>query len=229
MNFYRLFPSTDLKVVGKFPQCDDAIIPTTMYDPNYLDDYLFRFAPAGTYLPKLKLNNRAKVTDLITSVFGRMSSRLVVSMLLKEIIETSNYFGIQFLQTKVFPKQGQELDYWILNSYEHGFSELDLALSEFEIQKKSPPRNFIRTPVFTKAEDIVDCYLKSDGSKTEAGIDEFLVIKDIRLRESGNKEILTLRGVYGGLGWYVSELLKDEIEKAGCTGVEFKDVNYAGA
>ena len=55
---------------------------------------------------------------------------------------------------------------------------------------------------------------------------DFLSVKKVALKEDIDVDFFPLRSVeYGGIGYYVSERLKNAIEKAGCTGMRFFEIN----
>ena len=103
-----------------------GVIPTTWDDPNFLESYVLRKAPETVYVPKGKLANKAKVTDLLNSCFPGLSLNLFVSDLLKDVINTSKHYGMQFFETSLVLNSGKELEYWILHSYEYGYQYLNL-------------------------------------------------------------------------------------------------------
>jgi hypothetical protein len=52
-----------------------------------------------------------------------------------------------------------------------------------------------------------------------------LVIENIVLRSDIFVDFFVLSPVYGGIGYFVSEDLKIEMEKLGCTRIVFKEPN----
>lgn len=54
--------------------------------------------------------------------------------------------------------------------------------------------------------------------------DSVLITKVVLIPSKKNVNLCLLRHVNGGIGYYVSSYLKNEIEDAGCTGIEFEPV-----
>lgn len=96
--YYRLHYSYDREIIGKFPQVYEAIVPTSLDDPNYISFLLWEKASNNTLVAKGVLSPHAKITDLLSCAFMGYSGRLYVSLKLKMILQKS-YIGLQFLKT----------------------------------------------------------------------------------------------------------------------------------
>ena len=70
-----------------------------------------------------------------------------------------------------------------------------------------------------------------------ASYEEFKIIKDKTvlperistekpvLLENTSQDLFILDYVKSGIGYYVSEMVKNEMEEAGCTGIRFEEIN----
>ena len=227
MSFFRIYDSIDSKIIGVFPQVIDGVVPTTRNDPNFIENYNLRKAPASVYLPKGILEKKAKLTDLLTTSFPGFSLNLFVSELLKDIINTSNHFGMQFFESSVIIKSGQEFPYWILHAYEMGYEFLNVADSSFVMLDRKDRSKIMEQVTFNTASDVQAKYqdIQVRIEKNPNDI-KFLVINEVKLKEDIAVDFFPLRTVqYGGIGYFVSERLRNAIEKAGCTGIQFFEIN----
>jgi len=56
---------------------------------------------------------------------------------------------------------------------------------------------------------------------------ETITIEKLSLTDNISVDFFSLKYVFGGVGYYASEKLKQEIEDAGCTGIEFQPVELS--
>jgi hypothetical protein len=80
---------------------------------------------------------------------------------------------------------------------------------------------------FESIEEYIKGYLKNKQDAISIGYPNFrpLFLKKLAIKRDTSIEFFALSGVSGGIGFYVSERLKEVIEKAGCTGIVFKELN----
>ena len=214
---YRIRQSLDSKEVGKYPQSEDSKVPTTIDDPLYTDNLPLR--KADRYLaPKPILTKRAKITDLISAVSGT-SRRLLISDTLKSILEI--YSGsMQYFNTSVIYKGEEIEDYWLTNPFEFDYDAVDFSRSTVTIEERmstEPPKPI----TITSPGEFAELVEKVEETNL------YPFIKTVHFLPP-KKHFFVLRSVPGGVGYYVSEKLKNQIEDAGCTGIRFKPSDEEG-
>ena len=131
MTYYRIKESIDKKIIGKYPQVEEVIIPTTWEDPAFIGCYTNTRAPRNVLVPKAILNKTSKVTDLVSGVAVGLARNLLVSDELKFLLEVSNYYGVDFFETSLKVFNAEELSYWIVHPYKSYYEALDLEKSSF--------------------------------------------------------------------------------------------------
>ena len=207
---YQLSNSIDVQEVGKYPQVETAQIPTTVDDPLFTAN--IHFHQVDRYLaPKPILVKGAKLTDLISSVVIGTNLRLLVSNKLKSILEIYNT-SIQYFNTSVIWRGNEIDDYWLTNPFRFDFDEVDFRQSVVEVRR---PGKFEGERITTESKSgFLELLEMSEKNQT------FPLISSTRFKETV-KHFIVLRHVIGGVGYYVSQNLKDRIEHAGCSGIRF--------
>ena len=223
MNFYRIDISTNEKAVGTIPQISEAVYPTTIDDPRSLQGFLNRKADETVLIPKPILRNKAKLTDYLSSSL----SMPLFSGKLKMLFETSLNFGIQFFETSIYINDKEVQDFWIANAYEYGYDYLDLNKSRFSIMAGILDNTPVEELKFNSPADVEKAFQQQMIIAEQMGIlkHQPLRITTVAIREDAEIDFFPLRLVAGGVGFYISELLKHSIEKAGCSGIVFKAPN----
>jgi hypothetical protein len=218
MKYFRLFSTLDSKVKGASPQVQDAVVPTTVNDKNYIGSYRFEQLPANIYLPKGILAPRAKMTDLVMASFIGFSLRLFVSRRLANILEQSQHFGMQFLNTTLIDRKGNEHPYVIVQTYDFGHEFIDYEQSSFIVTDDYMTMSNISSKHIHSAAEY-DTWFERAGEPSE-----FLFVDKVSFFESLTMDFFAIRGMKDGM-YYVSERLKNQIEAAGCTGILFRELN----
>ena len=216
MKYYRLAESVKRKVIGTYPQVNNGVFKTT-WDSEHSILIVFKEKIISTNIeiPQLILNNKAKLTDVLSVSF--ISFQLVTSEKLKKLIESTNYNGVQYFKTSVLLKDNISQDVWILNPFEFRNNYIDFQSS---IIKCSDGAGVSFLNVDSQA--AFDALCRSNGKEER----KIYVINEVSLDKSIIKEdFFLLDGVSGGIGYFFSEKLKSKIEEAGCTGIDFAEVN----
>jgi hypothetical protein len=225
MNFFRLLESTGTDI-GQYPQVIDANVGFDIYEKRSSYHLNFTEAISTTIWPIPKLSNKAKKTDLISVSYMGLSSKLLISNKLYIILNDINSKGIQFISSKLIYKKNLEEDYWIVNPHISDFSFLDIKNCNF-IYTDAMGKIEISDENFESIEEYIKGYLKNKQDAISIGYPNFrpLFLKKLAIKRDTSIEFFALSGVSGGIGFYVSERLKEVIEKAGCTGIVFKELN----
>lgn len=215
MKFYRINPTVNKEIVGQQPQIEKVISKIHVESPEYITKVGFKKIDSYVYVPDCVLAKNAKITDFITT--SSLSHYNLLSKKLKDIIQASQPKGIQILPINLII-QDQTIQYWILHPYSFAMNYINFENS----------RIFLTKWGFRKIENISLNSLKEFTDKiTELEIPNFLLIEKPVLHAMIKKDFFMLRWVEGGVGYFISERLKKQIEVAACTGIEFEHVDSA--
>jgi hypothetical protein len=227
MNYYRINNSIDSKVVGRgYPQVNNAIYPTTYDSPNAL--HKLKYAEKidnKTEIPKAVLHKSGKITDLLNA--GFFSGPILISKKLKEILAASNTMGVQFVSTSLYVKEVEDTNFYIVYPHISDYTFLDVKESEF-LYKDPFLKEIISTVTFNTVEEYLAAMKKN--IKDAIGLSfpttyTPLVTNKIAIEENCGIDFFSITKCSGGIGFFVSENLKNIIEEANCTGIVFTEVN----
>jgi hypothetical protein len=217
MSYFRIRNSLEKKVIGnKFPQVKDALGDLNVDSPNYIGNMSFYLnkIDINPVLPELLLWESSKVTDLISSSFLGTGMGLITSSKLKLLVEKVTPQYLQFFTMKLHHKGRVHEDYWFLHPTKANNDLIDYNKSEIWEEKslvRVRKREFQNFETFNEETKnikypnsllITSCYLKKQ-------LPDFFILNYIE----------------GGVGYFVSESLKIEIEKKGCSGIVFTEPN----
>jgi hypothetical protein len=209
--FYRIEPGLDEKVTGiDDVQASSAIYPVNIWDPIYINQWGHTLIPDYVVLPIPKIKTKAKLTDLMSVYFTGSSYRLTISSRLKAILEKNGHGNIQFIPITIYYKKKYLSDYWLTNilsfDNENGVNYKHSLIFERNGENKIITINNFED--FRKKQN-------------ELIWPNNLFIEKLLFNKIIDEEVCTIERVRGGAGYFVSEKLKQEIELAGCTGIEF--------
>ncbi len=209
---FRIYNSIDKKVIGTASdQAIHAKIDIHVDHPNFFKQHLWKKVENVDHIvcPKPILEKKAKLTDLIS--YPGLAGTLLISNKFKTILSKSNHTGLQYLPTSVIANNCEVSGYWIVNPFEFDYACIDMLNSK--ITRKDYETNLSEQIVPDRTELIELC-------KTLI-FPKSISIDPLFLDEDCNKDFIIMQKVYGGIGFYVSEKIKKEIEDAGCTGIVF--------
>lgn len=214
--FYYFFPTLKENVTGidTFP-CETAIYPINIWDPLHIGQWHLMEVPEYVVIPMPKIKSKARLLDLMNVTFNGSSYRLTISDKLKSILEKYAQENIQFLPITLYHKKKYISYYWLTNIIKIGNEKLNYEKSHIELQES-----------LTKISDITfksyDDYL--NYSKNLQWPNHLFITKLV-LKKEISQHFFAIKDVYlGGIGYFISESLKEEIINAGCTGFEFEPV-----
>jgi hypothetical protein len=197
-----------------FPQSQKARITGLADDPRALSKQpIGKPLPSDILLPEPEVHRKAIVTDLISCVATNI--RLTTSPMLKTILEkNSSPNDIEFVPITIW-KNSKKLQYWLSNPLTFKMNVIDYAASEIWLTDFG----------ISKLEKlhIKDVSVYADTSKSLQR-PKALLINVVKIRKDTTTDFFQLINVVSGIGYYVSETVKDEIEKAGCTGISFVEI-----
>lgn len=172
------------------------------------------------YTVDIQLSPKANILDLIERG-GPLSSQLLVSGKLKSILERYRKSGFQCFQFNVIKNKEVHNNYWTLHFYEFNDNFIDYKNSSIIYEKHAEDyENSYRIEKIKldiNSGEELDHHIKRTIDNQET-----TTIKELRLNDNITENFFELKRVSGGIGYFVSEKLKTEIEEAGCTGIEFQ-------
>jgi hypothetical protein len=221
--FYKIKPSFDEKITGvDGDQASTAIYPINIWDPLHIGRWNFKAVPDYVIIPIPKVKTKAKLTDLMAVYFNGSSFRLTISNRLKEFLDKYQHGNIQFLPLTLNYKKKNVSGYWLTNIISFDNEDaVNYPISSVFLEGKGYHEycklniNSYEEHLFKRRENR-DTYLEGYHS---------IYIHELVFKENTAKNLVVINYIRnGGIGYYISEKLKNEIEEAGCTGIEFEPV-----
>lgn len=234
MNYYRIAPSTDRKVMGIVEQIEDTFsdrssqYPATKHlflyeDPNAIDNKPVGEEITDCYTLDYKVNDKAVLTEYIRFSAGT-SGRLLVSNKLRLLIEKFQPTGLQFLSSYVFYK-GEKLQYWVLNPLSYPVKYINFPNSEFGIYQgmydKIKDVTVSSYYEYLELREIIKKQPKIDGKRNILAVEK-LVIDEGKI----NDHLFWLK-IAINESYFVSEELRQAIEELELHGINFIPANLS--
>lgn len=232
MKYYRLNFSLSTKVRGnnEYVKKYSLKIPNDkMYweEPKFIGSVRNEKIEFQPYLLDIELFPNSKINDLIMDG-GPISTKLIISGKLKSILEDyrKTKTGMQFFNINILKKHEVFSDYWILNMYEFNQEFIDFSKCKIIYRKKDDD---FEVTFSAKNVEIEVNNIKEFNDYTEKAKEklETITIEKLSLKNNISEDFFILKYVFGGVGYYVSEKLKQEIEDASCTGIEFQPIELS--
>lgn len=216
MKYFAIQHSLNEKIMGKIPQMKEMITHCHVDDPNFIDNLYFRKIEGVPILFNAVLYANAKLTDLLdVGGTGFSFGSIIISDKLKKILDHFNVYGIQYFQTYIIQKNQKLESYWQNHIYDFPFQYIDFKKTTFILKDRDSNRNvFEKEIIFHNLLEFLDFVNKISYPK-------MISFNSIFFTPEMNLDYFSLRFSNAHQG-IVSEKLKDEIEAAGCTGIEFQ-------
>ena len=213
--------------MGHYPQVKDVIYNCHVWDnPLFIDRFHFEKINVKPIVANPILHPNSKCTDIIDtkSAMG-FSFRILISGKLKGILERNKNNGIQFIQCSVFKGGNEYSDYWLLNVFEFNHEHIDFEKSIISYEKQSDDYNVSskREKLYLDLSNLSEFMKYVEIAKPKA---EMVGIEKLFLNNNVSDNFFILRYVFGSK-YFVTETLKQEIEDAGCTGIEFQPIELS--
>lgn len=209
MEYYILYYSSQSKEIGSsFPQV--GTIHKKGFDGELLNKR--KELPERFCFPDFKLENRAKLTDLLSSSTMLFPAQILLSNKFFDIIKdfTAPYF--QTFETRVIDKKGLRLPYKIMHQYQHMDDYIDYNKTVFELTSYdftvSPPASEKREFQVESFEEFEFFNQSYKGSKC---------IKHLHLAV-GNIQYDHFRTILGNL-WVINEHVAKALIQEKITGL----------
>jgi hypothetical protein len=225
MKYFRINNASDGKAIGFYPQVSNGIYPTTRDSSNALGMLLYNEkVKLNTEIPKGILHKRAKLTDLLSVSF--LSGSLFLSERLKSIITEHSCKGVQFLNTSIMVREKENTSFYILYPHESDYSFLDMKKTEF-VFKDIMLKEILNKVEFKSVNEYLLALNENKKDAIRIGFPSFrpLIIDKIAIIENYDIDFFSIERVHGGIGYFVSEKLRLQIEEAECTGIVFTQPN----
>jgi hypothetical protein len=220
MRFYRIRHSLDTKITGKYPQIKDIIYTGKVHgNPKSINTLCFTKIEFEPEVPKPILHNKAKKTDLIEAI-TTTPFNLLISGKLKALLQASRKEGLQFFQSSIFHQGIENIDYWFLNLYVFNNEYIDYENCKIKWEKKAVDFDTTYNVDYIELRKISEKDFFVAEEKAKINMEAFFIEK--LALQNVEENFFGINDVEGGVGFYVSEKLKNEIEEAGCTGIEFQ-------
>jgi hypothetical protein len=209
MKYYQLSHSTDTVEVGMtFPQSQTSRESLPIDHPQHLWQQKAGILN-NVALPEPVVHPDAKLSDLLSTT---ATWRLVMSTKLKVIFEKYIKNGqCQFLEMKVH-YLSEEYEYWMLNPLEFNMEVIDFGASEIWLcgagNTKMQILEIKNVADFEKSS--ITFHMPERVSFTSVSFVADITADFIQLRNAPSM-------------FYVSETLRNELIKEGCTGISFGD------
>jgi len=215
MNYYSIECAVGEREVGlTFPQSHVAKHPVKVDDPRHLWKQGIGKFRENVVIPEPVLHPDAILTDLVSCTV--ISARLLISDKLKSILEKSVTSGeCEFLPVRVW-YINEEFPYWILNPIVFRMELIDFANSEIWLEGTGGVK--IRKINIKDYTDFKEWIHK-------LALPERITMHNFVFMDQAEQDFIQLRYGKGGIGFYVSEKIKKEIESACCSGIRFTKSN----
>lgn len=216
MKYYRISDVIDLEIIGKYPQIEEVKCDCDPFeDEDFIDNIGYKKIDFIPKTPVGLLNKGAKLTDSLNSPAIGYSNKLIINDKFRNILKNFESFNFQVFKTKVVSTNDEVTYYWILNPILFNYENIDFTNSTF----------FELKGAFDKQEKLQIKSLKDFNKEKERinklGYPYRFKIKNISLNYQNKKDFVIIDNVDGGIGYYVSEKLKKEMQK-NLTGIKFE-------
>ena len=219
MKYYFIRHSTDLGEIGTFSQIQKAHYKPINKGEQRISELFFTKSYKKVVTPVGVVHGKAKLTDLMSATGQGFTLGLLISDRLKEILEKYEPKYIEFFEASVLKRRKEFKNYWLVNGYNASLYCVDFNKTVFEYKEFT---NNVSNKVEVFCEDFQEFDKIHSKHLAEKNILGAIKIKRLFVRTGFNDHFFMLRHVEGGLGFLVSEQVKKDIERFGCTGIRFQ-------
>jgi hypothetical protein len=213
MLFYRLQISTDLNEVGVFPQIGEMKVGLHKDDPKHLFNQAdLSKLSAEIYIPSFKLQNKAKLTDVLSFP---INNDWVVSEKLKSVFESENIADVQFIPIEIFKKEELK-NYFLLRPLKSSIEQIDFSKTEISIMKTTWDEEQI-----VKVRDVQGFLALVEETKYPMSIK----IKRPYILQDCNLKFFCIKYVYGIFPYFISKEFRDILVNHNITGIRYMELD----
>ncbi len=225
MKYWRLFNSIE-KEVGFVPQITEPVFKGNYNDPKQLWNLYFRKTDEiNTIIPHGRLHKKAKVTDLMSVAF--LSGDLFISKKLYDILSEFKVSGVELKKSATILSTGSSLETYIIHPFISDYRFIDVEKTEFYFTNDMG-NQYLEKRIYNSIDEYLEaCYAKINSNYKSPFYDKRPIkITQINFVENSELDLISVFGInYGGVGYFVSERLKQKILDEKCSGIIFKDIN----
>lgn len=214
MNYYSIQWSLDTKIMGFLPQIKKTITNCHIdTEPRFIRHHGFKKIDFEPILSFPVIDEKSNLTDLIQVASIGFNATLVISDKLKKVLKGHGKDGFQYFPLEVFHKGISYTDYWLLHPTKVSMEMVDFEKSEVWMMEHT----------FNQVEQLsiktVEEYNTEKRRIENMGYPYSIRLTELTLKGGG--DFFVISNIEGGYKFFVSEKLKQEIEAANCTGIEF--------
>lgn len=209
--------------MGTLPQVKEVVHNCHVSDNlNFIDRFAFKKIEGTPVLSNAVLSTMAKQTDLIeTGGIGFSYGSLLISDMLKKILDQFNCYGIQFFSTYIIHKDKKIDNYWQTHIYDIPYDFIDFQNTDILLKDRDKNRKPIQKYLAkVNKNDFLSLTEKIKYPK-------MLYLKNISFVEEMNLDYFFIRNFEDASLGIISESLKNEIEKKEISGIELKPIEVS--
>jgi hypothetical protein len=209
MEVFRLLESTDLEVVGVFPQRGDSLSDLSVSSSEHVYNYKpFTRVPDNIFVLDFRLRRGSKMTDVISLA---INSCFIVSGRVKKIVEENKVPDVQFVPIN-FNKQGTWYKYYLLFFLKSRFVIIDFRITDISIM-----RSVWDVEQVVRACDTEEFYVLLK----EVNYPRAVLIENPIIRPNAGVDLCSIEKTCNGIGFFVSKKVKSIFEREGVSGWQY--------
>lgn len=205
-----MLESTDLEVVGVFPQRGDSLSDLSVSSSEHVYNYKpFTRVPDNIFAPDFRLRNGSKMTDVISLA---INSCFIVSGRVKRIVEENKVPDVQFVPIN-FNKQGTWYKYYLLFFLKSRYDLIDFSATDIYIM-----RSVWDVDQVVRARDVGEFYLLLK----EVSYPRAVLMENPIMTTKTEVDLFSVdKTCNNGIGVFISEKLKSIFEREGISGWQY--------
>jgi len=218
--FYQLKPTWDINIVGVDEPIIEVIHPCSVDDKFHIaKSQYFEPLPNDTKAPSLILDPKSNLLDLINlpSAPG-LSSRLLVSKKLKDLIEEHNDKNLDYVPVKLFQRNEMVNGYFLIHPSYLCTDYLDPEKSKAGIFSAIFRLGDIEINSIQEFNEKGDFYWQNGYAGKKIA---YVKWDTVFLKKTAH--FLIINKIHKNGLYHVSQQFKDSCEKEGITGINFEE------
>jgi hypothetical protein len=211
MRYFWISESTDIKIVGVYPQRGEMSVGLHVEDPSHLfNQAQFVKLKDDIYIPKFKLRHKAKLTDIISFSLG---SDFIISEKFKSVCVSEEIQDVQFVPIDLYQRK-RVVQYYLLRFVRYDFSRLDFSRTFISVMETTwDEKERVRVSEAQELESLI----------RNTRLPLSITIKEPFFRQDLEDKMFALPKIHRCSGVFVSEVFRRSLEQQGITGLQFFD------
>lgn len=224
MVYFKITGSLNNRIIGKFPQASDAKHNCDVWnEPKFIEHTNLKEITFDPIVSNAIVAPKGKITDLVSVISMGFTRKLLMSGKLKNVLETHVTQGLQFFNAPIIYKGDVLQDYWVLNAFPAKTDKLDFEKSQVISRRKKEGGG---TYVLDEKISSFSEFIETSNYFWENKVGQ-IMIRTMVFKDDVTDDFMAIDNIEGGVGYVVSEKLKNAIEEADCTGIEFQPVTIS--